>query len=31
MKAVDFFGMLGCDYTLMQVTAEEHNAKQEAV
>jgi hypothetical protein len=31
MKTVHFFEMLGCDYTLVQVIAEEHNAEQEAV
>jgi hypothetical protein len=31
MNAVHFFEMLGCDYTMMQVSAEEHNAKHEAV
>jgi hypothetical protein len=29
--AVHFFQMLECDYTMMQVIAEEHNAEQEAV
>jgi len=31
MKAVHFFEMLGCGYTVVQVVAGEHSAEQEAV